>query len=142
MVIKSRVFEKINSLDESLGRETGAILGSSTDMIVDHIRMDSNDNSDRFTYFPNVPYLNGELEKWQDQGVQFVGILHTHYYGIETLSEMDIEYIHLIFDAMPKETICLFFPIYVFPDHKAVCYRAAKQQGVISIERDIFEIIP
>ena len=123
--------------------ETGGILGSSSGDIIDRIIIDVPFNKPTCTcsYSPNTNYLNGCINSWLSIGIQFMGIFHTHFAGIKTLSDSDKEYITQIMKAMPDEIVYLFFPVYVLPNKELVCYRAEKRGDLVLIEIEALEIL-
>ena len=63
------------------------------------------------------------LEKIRNiHGIEFLGIFHTHYYGVKTLSDADKDYMRRIMNSMPESIKILYFPVFVFPNNEMVLY--------------------
>lgn len=58
-----------------------------------------------------------------------MGVFHTHFYGVNTLSEGDRAYIKQIMAAMPDGLECLYFPLIVFPDKEMIVYQASRSKN-------------
>lgn len=142
MKIKKNVIEHICENVAGSSSETGGILGSNDGEIISVVIMDNlSTEICRCSYTPNIKFFNQRIDKWQKEKKCFMGIFHTHFYNIETLSKEDIKYINAIMKAMPYEVNSLFFPIYTLPQHKMICYEATREENNISIKNDILEII-
>ncbi len=143
MIIEVSALKKIDLSISDFPPETGGILGSLdgsivTDVIIDEKEMPS---QHACSYAPNVEFLNACLYDWMLEGKYFMGIFHTHFCGVRTLSFADKKYIVDIMNAMPQEINSLYFPIFVLPDRELICYKAVKRRKVIYIENDILQII-
>lgn len=134
-VLKS-VIDIIDGSISDYPPETGGILGSCDDGVISEVVVDlpNAENIRPCSYFPNVDFLNSKIRLWQNKGVSFKGIFHTHFCGVRTLSEGDKKYIKAIVNAMPSEIKILYFPIYVLPDREMVCYKAVNSNGIIGIQ--------
>ena len=90
--------------------ETGGILGGQNEIItVEHF--DRGMQTDRMcSYIPNIKELNDVIKQWQMKTISFIGIYHTHFWSVETLSEADKRYIDKILENMPLEFKRLYFP--------------------------------
>ena len=143
MKISKNVLYKLNNLISDNPPETGGILGSKdnniiTDIIMDEIKKPSYKIC---CYEPNVDFLNHHIDKWLEKGISFKGVFHTHFVGIKTLSRADKKYISTIMNNMPEEIAYLYFPVFVLPDRKMVCYRAEKTKKEIKIFYEDVDII-
>lgn len=138
MKILKSVLDIINNSVADFPPETGGILGSSDGLIIDKVVMDEYDlNNQKFcSYFPNVKFLNSNIEIWQKNGIDFKGIFHTHFFGVETLSDGDKQYIDAIMKAMPESVKELYFPIFVLPNRELFCYKAKKNDSGTEISFD------
>lgn len=143
MRILRSVIDMINYSISGLPPETGGILGSRDNELIDEVVMDtpSPTNTRPCSYYPNVDFLNQNIRSWQNNGVSFAGIFHTHFGGARALSCGDKKYINAIMSAMPKQVEYLYFPVFVLPDREMICYRAVRANGNIDIcaENLIFE---
>lgn len=135
MRIKKSVIDIINDSVTGLAQETGGILGSSDNILIDEIVMDivDSENTRPCSYFPNVDFLNQNIQSWKKKGIAFKGIFHTHFVGVKTLSQGDREYIRAIMNAMPLSVDSLYFPVFVLPNRVLIGYRAKKRNGKIEI---------
>lgn len=138
MRILRSVTDKINDSISGLPPETGGILGSSDNKIIDTVVFDlpAPENTRPCSYFPNVEFLNQNIDQWQNNGISFMGIFHTHFGGVKTLSSGDKKYINAIMCAMPKGINTLYFPLYVLPERELVCYKAERLNGSVEILQD------
>ena len=139
MIIQSDIVYRINDSITGYPPETGGILGSLDGETITHFVMDEiGQTPERMcSYSPNVEFLNNYIENWSQENIAFKGIFHTHFAGVQTLSKADEKYIHEIMDAMPEEMDALYFPIFVLPDRKLVCYKAQRndKKTLISIDQ-------
>lgn len=108
--------------------ETGGIIGAKKEKTVNCVIFDQfrQSNEHPCCYSPNVDFLNGCIEDWQNNSIQFLGIFHSHLENTPTLSKMDIQYIREIVDSMPDSIEQLYFPVYVIPQKALVVYCADK----------------
>lgn len=138
MRIKKNVIDIINHRILDMPPETGGILGSQGNDIIDEVIVDLPDltSSAPCSYFPNVDFLNQHIAAWQDNGIMFAGIFHTHFCGVKTLSQGDRKYITAIMCAMPHQFNILYFPVFVLPDRELVCYKAVRSNGIIDIQAE------
>lgn len=118
--------------------ESGGILGSLDGRKIDNVVFDipSQESAMGCAYSPNVNFLNNQIKQWQCCGIHFMGIFHTHFYGIRTLSLADKKYIKTIMCTMPSSINCLLFPIYVLPKRIFIGYRAIRKDGCVEIENE------
>ena len=138
MRILKSVIDTINDSILDMPPETGGILGSHDNELIDEVIMDSPGptNTRPCSYFPNVDFLNQNIKLWQDNGISFAGIFHTHFAGVKTLSWGDKKYIDAIMKSMPSYIEYLYFPIFVLPDRELVCYKAIRTNGIIDIQAE------
>ena len=140
MKISRQVIKELLLFCTTTQCETGGILGFSKS-VIDHVIFDVGLKIQKCSYAPDVDYLNSSIAKWSEKGISFAGVYHTHFFGIETLSHGDIEYIKEILSAMPEEITRLYFPI-VLPEYqRIVVYIAEKTINSISIHKDEIMII-
>lgn len=135
---------KIDEIDTAVQPyEIGGILGAKRNDVIDvvHIDVPSLIPMRKCSYTPNVDYLNCVLEQWQENGIAFRGVFHTHFAGVRTLSAGDKEYIKTIMLAMPENIENLYFPVYVLPQRELVCYKAAFIKDQIVIQEEAVSIV-
>lgn len=143
MQIYREIYENIISNLPERPPEIGGILGKNSDNIICKTVVDRG-MENRFkqcSYVPNVDKLNGQIKDWEKQDIEFVGIFHTHFWGVETLSYGDKKYIIEIMSTMPKEIKYLYFPIVVIPERKIVPYIAYIENEKVTIKGENIEII-
>lgn len=141
MYIHKHVIDYLKYNIDSKPPESGGILGSSQGNIIDNIVLDINTNSPCCTYSPNVEFLNNCIEEWDKSKINFLGIFHTHFADVETLSKADKSYINKIMKAMPKNIKKLYFPIYTLPGRNLICYKAEIVHEQIVITKDTVFIV-
>lgn len=115
--------------------EIGGILGGKDNLITEHY-IDAGSPSVRACdYAPNVKLLNTVIAEWQNVGIEFMGMFHTHFWGVATLSTGDAKYIEKIMQAMPRTISSLYFPIIVMPEMQIIPYVAERKGDSVSIRR-------
>lgn len=119
--------------------EAGGIIGSRNDVVCFFQYDVGLPIYDHAEYTPNLSFLNQTILQWSKQNIHFSGLVHSHPFGQEELSNSDIEYIHAIMESMPQGFQSLFFPI-VIPHIKIIPFKAALENNHISIHRDTLEI--
>ena len=72
--------------------EMGGILGVDETNTVVAFCFDKNGTTEENTYFPNVEYLNQVIQNWHENGIYFVGLVHSHPETAINLSEPDLYY--------------------------------------------------
>lgn len=139
MKIISKIYKELLCSADNLVFETGGILGSAdgetiTDFVLDKLHKKAKSCC---VYYPNVEFLNEQINNWSENGIRFMGVFHNHFAGVKTLSEGDKKYIKKIMSVMPTEIKKLYFPIIVLPEKELVCYTAIKEQEIVLIEENI-----
>ena len=101
------VYLSITESFTSREKEAGGILGQKGTIISD-FEFDKGQNSCPLKYVPDVSRLNKCLAAWNDAGISFCGMIHTHINGYHKLTNSDIDYGRKILAAFPDmETIVL-----------------------------------
>ena len=138
MIILKSTLELLNKNIKDIRFECGGIIGSSRNEVIDKIVLDKGEhpNIARCSYAPDTAFLNDHILRWQQQGIRFSGVFHTHFVGVKTLSKADEKYIKTIMNAMPKEIKYLYFPIFVLPERQLVGYVAKMNTNGIDIVPD------
>lgn len=70
-----QIYQKIGKHKPELG---GMLGGSRKDRTITHFYFDSGADTSAATYSPNASELNSVLFKWNDQGIDLVGFIHSH----------------------------------------------------------------
>lgn len=138
MRIEQSVYRELCKTLTVLPPERGGILGMKDDVICIYYLDDGPAPTDRYAYVPDVPKLNTVLFQWQQQGIQFAGMFHSHPNPQIWLSIADREYIQKIMQAMPSSISRLYFPLIV-PNIGIVGYRSERTSGEIVLE-DIIQV--
>lgn len=143
MKIKKEIFDKISAVANSKNLEIGGIIGSSKDGIVTDMVADFSSNTVecRFEYYPNIKFLNAQIEKWAENGVDFLGLFHTHFSGSKNLSYADKEYINEIMISSKDIIDFLYFPIFTLPNNELNIYKAYFEGEKLIILNDELIII-
>ncbi len=142
LIIKKDILEKLDNQIGDEPPEIGGILGKDKRNIITEIAFDHPAViTHPCSYYPNVNYLNGIIKEWNDNGIEFAGMFHTHFSDVETLSVGDKVYIRKILSSMPAGIKELYFPIYTLPERKLVLYRAYLIEDKLIINKEHFNII-
>lgn len=138
MHIRLEIYKKIIESQNMYPPETGGILGGRKGIVTEEY-FDRGMQSDRMcSYIPNIRELNKVIRHWQMEDIVFMGIYHTHFWNVQTLSETDKEYINKILGNMPPELKKLYFPVIVMPDKKMIGYSAERiQEKLVVVKEEI-----
>ena len=94
--------------------ETGGILGASIDATntVTAFHFDSTGRTEHSTYTPDVGNLNRVIAEWAEEGIEFVGFVHSHPKEDCKLSKPDIEYADKIKEvcSLPQVLMVIYLP--------------------------------
>ena len=94
--------------------ETGGILGVSINdpYTVTAFHFDSTGRTERNTCTPDVDSLNRVIAEWAEDGIEFIGFVHSHPKGGRKLSPPDVEYAREIMRAcdMPEILMIIYLP--------------------------------
>lgn len=143
MYITYKTYDKIVSKVPGHPPEIGGILGGQNNVIscviFDYgMRWQS---PRKCHYTPDVEYLNKCIADWEERRIDFYGIFHTHFFGVDTLSEGDRQYMERIMQVMPNSKLELYFPIVVLPARKIVSYMCYRDGGKIRIVEDTTNLV-
>lgn len=141
MIIYLDTYRSILRHQKENSSETGGILGGCNGIVMVSYYDKGLPTSRRCSYVPNVRDLNAVIRKWQKNSICFMGIYHTHFENVRSLSMSDIGYIERITRNMPQEITQLYFPIIISPDDEMICYIAKIVSGELVVEEDGLEII-
>ncbi len=90
-VITAEVYEEIKRTIGCRKPEQGGILGSSDGKHIDFYYFDKTADRSSASYTMDTKALNEVIHKWNDSGIQLVGIIHSHPQGINRPSYGDME---------------------------------------------------
>jgi len=138
MTIHESTYNQILTNCSSRTVETGGIIGGKDGIITEFI-FDKRPGSPS-RYYPDVEKLNAAIDRWQQKGISFYGIVHTHLQNAPELSHGDKEYILTIMEAMPTYISHLYFPI-VVPGKGLTSHKAVRVHNKINIISDDIKII-
>ena len=135
MKIKAKVYHDILYAFPAVPPESGCILGSRDGMIEWFAHDSGSLIQDAAVYTPDTRRLNGIIDQWAEEQIEFCGLAHSHPDGQDSLSGSDIVYIDAIMRAMPGSVKRLFFPL-VFPGKKMIAFTAFWNRDKIEILSD------
>lgn len=143
MKISKNALQALNEFITGQPPETGGILGSNDNEIITTVILDRvvEASTRHCSYTPNVNFLNDCIDNWMHKNIKFMGVFHTHFMGVKTLSKADKQYIYRIMEVMPNDLTFLYFPVFVLPDRKLSCYKAKRTANLIEIICDKLEVI-
>lgn len=137
MKLKKDIYSQILSYDYP-SYESGIVLGG-TDNQVTELYFDCVSKGENY-YSPNTKIINGVIEKWSSNNIDFLGLAHTHPCFQIKLSNVDKEYIKNILSAMPSEISQLYFPV-VLPNKQIVSYLCKLKNNQLQVIEDDIKII-
>lgn len=135
------IYSEIINIAIDAPPEVGGIIGENDGIVKKHY-LDIGASSDRAcSYTPNVSLLNTIISEWDTAGIRFMGIYHTHFFNVQTLSDGDMRYMSKILFSMPEDIDSLYFPLVIFPSRTMVCFKAVKNLNAIEIYNDNIVLI-
>ena len=135
MILLKTIYDKIINNCSTALVETGGIIGGKRNIITHFILDGENELNSTQHYYPNIDNLNSCIKIWQNEGILFYGIVHSHFHEDKELSFGDKQYIQKIMQAMPREIKFLYFPI-VLPQNELVSFKAVRMKDNINIIYD------
>lgn len=138
MRIKYEVYNKILYSAKPSPVETGGFLGGKGSLI-SNVVID-NKNKSYGKYQPDTALLNRTMEAWENDGIDFLGIYHSHYPSNIFLSTGDRTYIDEIMKSVGNRYKALYFPVVILNKEMYV-YKAEYRNSktIITREQLIFE---
>lgn len=145
MNITRNIYEQIINNVPADPPESGGILGTDKSGDIRFAEFDeglhNGSYSKKCIYAPDVEFMNVCIKKWEELGIQFCGIFHTHFHGVSSMSKGDMRYIYRIMDAMPQTIEKLYFPIIVLPGREMKAYYCLRERKRLRILCDDIEIV-
>lgn len=136
MKIFPHIYEQLLASVRPCPPESGGILGGQDGIVTCFFLDRGLDNFNRDSiYSPDIGLLNHTIAFWQEKGIEFYGLFHTHARHEGRLSPQDIRYIRTIVKALPEKTEPLYFPV-VFPGEKMIGYCARRYDGDVVVADD------
>jgi len=139
IISKSTLLELLRQLPEA-PPEIGGILGGKSGVVCTAAIDTGIDAGRACSYTPDVEKLNKVIAEWQENGIEFAGIFHMHFFGVRSLSKEDVTYIAAIMESMPKCVELLYFPVIVMPAEEVVVYKAQFKDGQLTIVEEKLSI--
>ena len=90
-IITAEVYDQIKRTIGTRKPEQGGILGSSDGVHIDHYYFDKTADRTAASYTMDAKALNEVIHEWNDNGIQLVGIIHSHPQGCTKPSYGDME---------------------------------------------------
>ena len=90
-IMTAEVYEQIRRTIGTRKPEQGGILGSSAGIHIDYYYFDKTADRTAASYTMDVKALNEVIHRWNDNGIQLVGIIHSHPQGCTRPSYGDME---------------------------------------------------
>lgn len=94
--------------------ESGGVLGG-TSRIVNRFYFDEFAQVDLNSYTPDIKTLNHVIESWRNEGLDFMGIVHSHDQHPRLLSTDDIAFAHSILQANADILPRVYFVLIICP---------------------------
>lgn len=136
MLIEKVIHDNIINNIMQAPPETGGLLGGINGVVTD-FEFDIYDKQNSFenSYKPNVNYFNKTIKQWLEEGVEFLGIFHSHVENETSLSLPDRGYIRQIMANLPDSIEKLYFPL-IFPRRKMLVFVAKRDGNVVKIREE------
>ncbi len=141
MKITCNVYNKIILSQRDTPPETGGILGGINGTVTAAELDKGMQTREGCCYSPNVKAINETIKSWQQDNILFMGIFHTHFFGVKTLSLADKSYIEKIMKNMPSFIEGLYFPLIVMPQKEMIVYKATTNKERLTFEAENIVII-
>lgn len=136
MQIKNNIYNDIIYSLNDMPPETGGILGGVNNIITSSVQDFGIKKDNLCSYTPNVEVMNSVINEWRKKDIDFMGIYHTHFWGVDSLSQGDKTYIELIMKNMPNYLSILYFPLIVLPYKSMISYKAVLTNGRLAISKE------
>lgn len=120
--------------------ESGGLLGGHNGTITMFVSDEGKVSNTAYEYEPDTEFLNTIIDKWINNGTDFMGMYHTHPANCEKLSNADIEYINRIMRSVKGYTDKLYFPL-IIPKEKLICFYALIVADEVRIFPDAIQLI-
>lgn len=142
MDITHSIYAKLMNSIPKRPPEIGGILGG-INGIIDQMTIDygMRAKEKKCCYIPDVNRLNLCIQDWYNKDIEFYGIFHTHFYGIDSLSKGDEKYINNIMMRNKLNTDKLYFPLIVLPECIMKAYMGVIRENKCFILEDTLNIV-
>lgn len=140
MYITKEIYNKIILDTPKPPPETGGILGAENGIISHYAFVTGEVSRKSNQYNPDTKVMNNIISIWIENGIDLIGVFHSHPKGDEELSDADLKYIDKIMKSICDYTDKLYFPL-VIAKEKIICNYALIVAGEIKIFHDAFQLI-
>ena len=140
MKIKKSVFDIIVHSYSAVPPEEGGILGTYENIVCTYFHDKGRKDTSFAIYEPNVDTLNKVLSLWNNKGICFGGIIHSHLPKQNVLSKADIDYIKSVFINIEKREE-LYFPVFLPDTQEFIPYLVTQTDDGITIRIDQLIVI-
>ena len=89
-IFTAEVYDEICKTIGSRRPEYGGLLGSSDGEHIDHYYFDATSKRSAGVYMMDIPACNKVIHEWNDNGVELVGVIHSHPHGVTRPSHGDL----------------------------------------------------
>lgn len=136
MRISKHLLEEIYEKFPIVPPEAGCVLGGHDD-VVTHFFYERGISSrnDFAIYTPDVKKIAEKIREWEKEGIEFLGLAHSHPSGQTSLSSSDAAYIHAIMNANPT-LLKVYFPL-IFSEGEFISYVAVRSEKIKILPDDI-----
>ncbi len=138
--IKKSVYESLLYSSPCVPPESGGVIGGNNKIVTCFVADAGKISTEFNRYQPDTDKLNHIISKWFENGINFMGLFHTHPSGDEKLSQADLIYIKSIMTSIKEYTTSLYFPI-VIPKEKIIGFCAEFVAGEINTFQTAIEIL-
>lgn len=126
--ITKDVYQEIMDTIGKYAPETGGVLGVKEGTVCQYF-FDKKSIGKGETYSPDLDNINMKISEWQKDGIEYVGIIHSHPSNLKILSYADIYYAHKMMDYNGMSNI--LFPLVVMDmDVQFYMYKIDSVYGV------------
>ena len=137
------IYRTVGSLPAEHGGPLGGARGSG---VVEHFHHDTASARTRGTYYPSVDEINRLMrERWNPDGINLLGFVHSHPSGYTRPSGPDAEYAARILAGIPELDRFLLPIVQTVPDTRAFSLRgfaAVREPGGVRVEELDVHVLP
>ncbi|WP_034451181.1 hypothetical protein [Butyrivibrio sp. AE2032] len=112
--------------------ESGGLIGSKEDNVIDSFYYDKGKEERRHDYIPNVDELQHQLSIWNKEQIEFRGIIHSHLRCGE-LSQKDVNMARRVLELNNIPSILM--PIYIINKQIIVWYEVLNDNIVLRVPK-------
>jgi len=140
MKIEKSVYDNLLKSCHKAPPEMGGVLGGHLH-IIDCFKLIEGKNDDNTAFYsPDVKRMNAVIASWQQKGISFYGVFHSHPSCCPGLSQEDRQYIVKIMNTIPEQIPFLYFPVLI-PSEKLSVYKAIRRNGNVEIINEDLQVV-